>query len=667
MENNSTILIVDDDIGTCLTLEALLIQEQYNLIFAHNGVEALSKAKEYTPDLILLDVMMPDIDGYEVCRRIRLEPIIAEVPIIMITVLNDRNFRIQGIESGADDFITKPFDQTELLARIRTTVRLNRYRQLLVVNNKLERKINQLSVLYDISNMLNTSTDIDNLMEPIVEKIKALLNAEEAFILLWEEQINKLCSLLDLEKKFMLMEKQTELLIIFETARLAFQEDLIVLSQDIDTDERFSNKINVNKTHTIKSILCVPLNGNKSTLGVIGVINKKESFSTAQKTNSNTFTQEDQDLLETIANNISVSIERASFYQKIEKSEILMKRQNIELKRAVDQNFGFDNIIGNSHAMINILRKAQQISASDTNILLYGETGTGKEVIARAIHQNSPRSQNSFVPINCSAIPENLLESELFGHEKGSFTSALSRRIGRFEEADGGTLFLDEIGDMPMNLQIKILRVLQDGMVSRLGSNKAVHVNVRVISATHRDLDQLIAEGKFRQDLYYRLKVFVITIPPLRDRTGDVALLVDYFISYYNDKTGKNVLGIDSTALKILSQYPFPGNVRELQHIIESAIVLCKGDWITTDDLPSEIRALSNELMLFDEYLTIPKNNEELKIAKTNAIQKIERMFLDELLANAKGNVSQASRAAEMNRAWLIELINRHKIDLKQF
>jgi DNA-binding NtrC family response regulator len=666
MENNSTILIVDDDMGTCLTLEALLIQEKYNLLFAHNGVEALSKAKEYTPDLILLDVMMPDIDGYEVCRRIRLDSILAEVPIIMITVLNDRNFRIQGIESGADDFITKPFDQTELLARIRTTVRLNRYRQLLVANNKLERKIDQLSTLYDISNVLNTSTDIDNLMEPIVEKIKALLYAEDVFILLWEEQINRLCSLLDLEKKYMLMEKQTELLIISEIAGLAFQEGLSVLIQDINSDERFDSKIGGNKTHTIKSVLCVPLNGNKSTLGVIGVINKKEDFSVSEQV-VGCFSKEDQDLLETMANNISVSIERANFYQKLEKSEILMKRQNIELKRAVDQNFGFENVVGNSHEMINILKKAQQISATDTNILLYGETGTGKEVIARVIHQNSPRSQNNFVPINCSAIPENLLESELFGHEKGSFTGALSRRIGRFEEADGGTLFLDEIGDMPMNLQTKILRVLQDGMVPRLGSNKVVHVDVRVISATHRDLDQLIVEGKFRQDLYYRLKVFVITIPPLRERVGDVSLLVDHFISFYSDKSGKKVLGIDSTALRTLSQYPFPGNVRELQHIIESAIILCKGNMITIDDLPGEIRTLNKEIMLFDEHLTVPKNNDELKTAKANAIYKIERMFLEELLANANGNVSKAAKAGEMNRAWLIELIKKYKIDLNQF
>jgi transcriptional regulator with GAF, ATPase, and Fis domain len=371
--------------------------------------------------------------------------------------------------------------------------------------------------------------------------------------------------------------------------------------------------------------------------------------------------------LETMANNISVSIERANFYQKLEKSEILMKRQNIELKRAVDQNFGFENVVGNSHEMINILKKAQQISATDTNILLYGETGTGKEVIARVIHQNSPRSQNNFVPINCSAIPENLLESELFGHEKGSFTGALSRRIGRFEEADGGTLFLDEIGDMPMNLQTKILRVLQDGMVPRLGSNKVVHVDVRVISATHRDLDQLIVEGKFRQDLYYRLKVFVITIPPLRERVGDVSLLVDHFISFYSDKSGKKVLGIDSTALRTLSQYPFPGNVRELQHIIESAIILCKGNMITIDDLPGEIRTLNKEIMLFDEHLTVPKNNDELKTAKANAIYKIERMFLEELLANANGNVSKAAKAGEMNRAWLIELIKKYKIDLNQF
>jgi DNA-binding NtrC family response regulator len=657
MEKSNTILIVDDDQGTCLTLEALLVQEQYNLVFANNGLEALSKAKEFTPDLILLDVMMPDLDGYEVCKRLRSDPILAEVPIIMITVLNDRNFRIQGIESGADDFITKPFDQTELLARIRTTVRLNRYRQLLVANKKLEHKISQLSLLYDISSTLNLSINIDNLLETIIEKNKELLNVEDIFILLWDEQLDRLYSLLDLEKKYELMKKPADLIIIYEIAKSVFHEGSTLLIQNVEADAKFVSKISGDNTHSIKSVLCVPLNGSGNTLGVIGAINKKDDD----------FSKEDQDLLELMTNNISVSIERANLYQRLEESELLTRRQNIELKQAVDQKYGFENVIGNSDAMISILRKAKQISTTDTNILIYGETGTGKEVIARAIHQNSLRSQKSFVAINCGAIPENLLESELFGHEKGSFTGASTRRIGRFEEADGGTLFLDEIGDMPLNLQVKLLRVLQEGIVQRIGSNRNISVDLRVIAATHEDLEQLVTEGKFRQDLYYRLKVFVIKIPPLRERIGDVKLLIDYFIPYYSSKAGRKVTGIDKSALNILYEYQYPGNVRELQHIIESAIVICKDNVLNVDDLPREIYTQNRDLTLTGEHFAVPKNNEELKTAKTDAIRKIELMFLNEILSSTDGNVSEAARKAGINRSWLIDLINKYNIDLRQF
>jgi len=226
---------------------------------------------------------------------------------------------------------------------------------------------------------------------------------------------------------------------------------------------------------------------------------------------------------------------------------------------------------------------------------------------------------------------------------------------------------LDEIGDMPLNLQVKLLRVLQEGIVQRIGSNRNISVDLRVIAATHEDLEQLVTEGKFRQDLYYRLKVFVIKIPPLRERIGDVKLLIDYFIPYYSSKAGRKVTGIDKSALNILYEYQYPGNVRELQHIIESAIVICKDNVLNVDDLPREIYTQNRDLTLTGEHFAVPKNNEELKTAKTDAIRKIELMFLNEILSSTDGNVSEAARKAGINRSWLIDLINKYNIDLRQF
>jgi len=359
-----------------------------------------------------------------------------------------------------------------------------------------------------------------------------------------------------------------------------------------------------------------------------------------------------------------------NLYQKLKKTEALLRRQNAELKRSVKQKYSFENIIGNSDEIIDVLKKAEQVSLTDVTVLIYGETGTGKELIAQAIHNNSPRASKNFVAINCGAIPENLLETELFGHEKGAFTNATARRIGRFEEANNGTLFLDEIGDMPLNLQIKLLRVLQEGVIQRLGSNSDISIDVRIIAATHQDLAQLVGEGKFRQDLFYRLKVFELEIPPLCKRKKDIPLFIDHFITFNNKKLNKQILGIEGAANDILCGYDYPGNVRELQHIIERAIILCKEKMIGINDLPQEIRNVKPSVVisLIDEGdFIIPKNNNELKAAKAKVEERIERLFLTGLLSSTLGNVSEAARQAGMNRSWLAQLVIKHHLDLAQF
>ncbi|MCS6860029.1 MAG: sigma-54 dependent transcriptional regulator [Abditibacteriales bacterium] len=256
----------------------------------------------------------------------------------------------------------------------------------------------------------------------------------------------------------------------------------------------------------------------------------------------------------------------------------------VRLRRAQDKLYGFENIVAKSKGMLEVLDLVRRVAPSDATVLIEGETGTGKELIARALHQHSPRHRAPFLPINCGALPETILESELFGHVKGAFTDAKTNKKGLFEEADGGTIFLDEISETSPSTQVKLLRVLQDGEVRRVGSNTPIQVDVRIIAATNRLLKQHVAEGKFREDLYYRLQVIPIRIPPLRERKEDILPLAEHFLRMYNAKNNRDIKGLSREAQKLLLTYDWPGNVRELENAIERAVILCTGKEITPDD-----------------------------------------------------------------------------------
>jgi DNA-binding NtrC family response regulator len=662
MDHTSTILIVDDEKSGRDILKGLLIKQGYNLVFATNGKEALNKAKAITPDLILLDVMMPEMDGYEVCKNIRSDPVLEEVPIVMITALGDRKSRLRGIESGADGFMSKPFDAMELQTRVRTITRLNRYRRMLLTNRQLEKKVTQLSALYDILGTLNSVTDINALLKSIAQKTQKLMAVERISIFFWDGDKEYLRPVIIWEADS--NQNQTEHKpVASEVAEWVFHEGKPASIQNMEKNlhiSEISDKSSEIKNEVIiESVLCVPLRGREKIIGVLEVINKRDGD----------FTEEDQELLEAMADNIALSIERVNLYQDLQKAEALLRRQNAEMRLSVKKKYRFSNIVGNSEAITETLKKTEQVALTDSTVLIYGETGTGKELLARVIHESSTRSQKNFVPINCGAIPKNLLESELFGHEKGAFTGATKKRIGRFEEADAGTLFLDEIGDMPLNLQVRLLRVLQEGVIQRLGSNNDISVDVRVIAATHENLTDLVAKGRFREDLYYRLKVFELELPPLRERRGDILLLINHFIPHYNEELGKQIAGVDESVLEVLCEYDYPGNIRELQHIIESAMIMCKEDMITLNALPKELRSstLLKKKKLNMESINIPTNKEELRAARADAQRQVEILFLREILSATDGNVTEAARRTGMNRSWLSELIGKHNLDLDQF
>jgi formate hydrogenlyase transcriptional activator len=266
------------------------------------------------------------------------------------------------------------------------------------------------------------------------------------------------------------------------------------------------------------------------------------------------------------------------------RAEERTRNENVALREQIDRDSMFEDIVGSSEALRKVLRQVDKVAASDSTVLILGETGTGKELIARAIHKRSRRAERAFIGVNCAAIPPSLIASELFGHEKGAFTGATQLRMGRFESANGGTIFLDEVGDLPAEIQIALLRVLQEREIERVGSSRPIPVDVRVVAATHRDLNALIAQGKFRQDLLYRLNVVPIQMPALRERAADIPLLVEYFVDRFGKRAGKKFKTIHKKFLKAFQAYGWPGNVRELQNVIERAVILSEDDALVVDE-----------------------------------------------------------------------------------
>lgn len=419
-----TILVVDDAPANLAVLVEYLTGQGYTVLVARDGESALEQARYARPDLILLDVLMPGLNGYETCRRFKAGAETAEIPIIFITALADTGEKVRGFGVGAVDYMTKPFQQDEVLARVRTHLALRRLqRDLQSANERLEQRVAE-----------RTAELAQALAE--VERLKDRLQAENLYL---QEEIR------------------------------------------------------------------------------------------------------------------------------------------------VGHNFG--EILGQSPELRKVLHQIEQVATTDATVLILGETGTGKELVARAIHHLSPRRGRALVKLNCAALPATLIESELFGHEKGAFTGALARKIGRFELADGGSLFLDEVGDLPLELQAKLLRVLQESEFERVGNSHSIKVDVRVLAATNRDLKEAVAGGRFREDLYYRLHVFPIALPPLRQRRDDIPLLVRHFMDKHGKKLGRAVTGVPVKAMDALCAYGWPGNIRELENVIERALILSSGTTLLLDDL----------------------------------------------------------------------------------
>ena len=339
-----------------------------------------------------------------------------------------------------------------------------------------------------------------------------------------------------------------------------------------------------------------------------------------------------------------VNLDRLELLLKRALTERQMGAENQRLKAQLDSKYGFENILGTSAAMQEVFDTIRQAAPTRATVLIQGESGTGKELVARALHQCSPRAQGPFIPVHCAALSPTLLESELFGHEKGAFTGAQERRRGRFEMADGGTLFLDEIGEIDPSLQVKILRVLEERKFERVGGTETLHVDVRLVAATNRDLKKMVEEGKFREDLFYRLFVVNLTLPPLREREGDIVLLAQHYLKALAAEHGKKASGITPDAMDLLSAYPWPGNVRELRNVIERMVVLGSGEKLTVRDLPPSFRLAAGRA--------------ESAARPGSALRDAERQLIEEALRKNKGSRTKAAQDLGISRRTLHRKLN---------
>jgi formate hydrogenlyase transcriptional activator len=414
----------------------------------------------------------------------------------------------------------------------------------------------------------------------------------------------------------------------------------------------------------LRSICVIPLVSRDRALGCLSLARTTEA----------SFAPEDMEFLAEAAGQIAIAIENAMAYHEISELKDKLAQEKLYLEDEIRSEMNFENIIGNSPALKHVLQLDETVAPSDSTVLLLGETGTGKELIARATHDRSRRKDRTFVKLNCAAIPTGLLESELFGHEKGAFTGAITQKIGRMELADQGTLFLDEVGDIPIEIQPKLLRALQEREFERLGSTHTRKVNVRLIAATNRDLEKMIADREFRSDLYYRLHVFPIRIPPLRERKEDIPQLVSYFVQKFAKQMQKKIDSISPVVMKGLTAWHWPGNIRELENFIERAVIVTRGRSL---DAPlGELRRTNTvELPRADHRQLEPPVGERTnsQSAKTSVLDEYEKRQRDEIvrvLTACRGRVGGADGAAArlgVNRTTFLARMKKFGIYAKQY
>ncbi len=616
------ILLIDDEEGIRKLLSISLRSEGYDVITAENGKHGIELFEQEAPSIVLTDIEMPEIDGIDVLRRIK--KINPETEVIVITGYGDMKLAVKSLQLEASDFITKPISEEVLSValkraeeKLKIKQRLKNYtydleKAVKEKTRELEKSYKEMESIYDITRRISEKKSLGEAFDFITDRTKNILSFEEIVPLVLNE-----------EKSGFVKADGYRHLDTEDRERLV--SAIASIRHPINIDELSARGYAWLKNFdSYKSLSVVPIIKEEDVIGGVILLGSAHTV----------FSGKDLRFLYLMLSQVAGIIRRIA----------LNNEKMKELENKVKMFSGYGGIIGRDHKMRQLYKLISDIAPTDATVLIQGESGSGKELVAKAVHLHSYRKDKPFVVVNCSAYPQTLFESELFGHEKGAFTGATHRKIGRFESADKGTLFLDEIGEIPLMSQVKLLRFLQFQKFERLGGIETIKVDIRIIVATNKDLKKEVENGNFREDLYYRLNVIPINIPPLRVRRNDISLLVEHFLKRLNSRGNKKVKGISSEAMDILMRYNWPGNVRELENIVEHAFILTKNEFISEQSFPLNIRFVVN--------------NEE----KIGSFQENERKFLTRVLEEYRWNKLQVAKKLNISRSTLYAKLKKYNI-----
>ena len=606
-DSKPRILLADDNADMRSYVRGLL-GEGYEITTAADGEAALAELRQNPPDLVLTDVMMPRLDGFELLKAIRSDSATSTTPVILLTARAGEESKVEGLDRGADDYLAKPFSARELTARVAAHVALARLRKEATEREAQEKRAADLRLVIDsIPGLVN------------------IMTAKGEIEFANQQSLNYFG---------MTLEELTG----WAATDVVHQDDLsgviaawknsVETGQPLNVEHRLRGSDGVYRWFHGCALPLRDLHGR--IVRWYSLVTDVDDRKRAEE-----------------------KLEKA--FEEIKRLKDRLHGENLALREQIDQVLMFEEIVGSSPVLQTVLTSIVKVAPTDSTVLISGETGTGKELIARAIHKGSRRSGQPFISVNCAAIPPSLIASELFGHEKGAFTGALQQRQGRFELAHSGTIFLDEVGELPGETQVALLRVLQERQFERVGGNKTILANVRVIAATNRDLSAAIAAGTFRADLFYRLNVFPVQVPPLRQRKEDIPMLVEYFVKRFAENMGKQINKIDKKTLELCQRYHWPGNIRELQNIVERSVILSGSETFRIDEAWLSVQA--------------PPRVEGLSPLE-ETLQNQEKEIIEAALAESKGRVAGPNGAAiklGIPRSTLDRKIQQLKIKKRKF
>ena len=582
MERELRILILEDIAEHAELVERELHKAQ--LVFSSRRVMAreafIAALEEFKPGLILADYSLPSFDGMSALAKAR--ELCPDVPFVFVSGAMGEEVAIESLKQGATDYVLKQ-RLSRLVPAVRRALREVEERaalkqaesSLLKAHHELALKCKEREALLEINNAIIANLDRQSLFKSIAHSLRQSLPFDRALFFLYqpEQDVLRVTALEGLPPAFQFGRIGSEVKREGSHVGWVLDNKRYLLRRNLAEEIQFTPEEAI-LADGINSYISVPLIGKKKPLGALNAASKTV----------NQYSEDDAMFLLEVAGQVALAIENMLAYEEIAELKSRLEQENVYLQEEIRTEHNFEEIVGSSPASRKVLQSIETVAPTDATVMILGETGTGKELVARAVHNLSRQKEKALVKVNCAALASTLIESELFGHEKGAFTGALARKVGRFELADGGTIFLDEIGDLPLELQVKLLRVLQEGEFERVGGSHTIKVNVRVIAATNRDLLAAVKANAFRSDLYYRLNVFPLALPSLRERREDIPLLAAHFINRFAKKLGKPLERVSKESLDRMMRYDWPGNVRELLNVIERAAILARTPVVHIED-----------------------------------------------------------------------------------